>query len=464
MMYHPTKHMKTISNIREITTKELSKPAKRHPTERFVWAVGVAGIITVGHTSVLAASDGSSPPLDLQKTETNFWNQKYMFGDWGGERSRLAEKGITFDVNNIGDFQTDVSGSQTHHAIYFGRLRASSDVDFNQLCGFDGEFFISGAYQYGENLSGQYLHVNTLTSSIAGVDSHRLDILWYQQGLFNHLLTLKVGQIAAVNEFGATDFFDLFFNDELGYAPNALFNTKQPFSPAGKPGAVVWGDLSTVTPGLYVKAGVFTAYENPYRPDRYGVDYNDDFDHGVVASFESGYQQQHTQYSGVFKLGINVNDLAVYSNPATGEKYRGDFTAYGIAEKAVFHPQGHDGKLELDKGLDMVVEVLGAPGDRNPLAYEFTMGGRYTGLIPGRDHDKVGFGLIYSQNGSAYSDAYAAVNGHGLGGETTLELDYQFNPMPWFSFQIDDQFIIDPGGDSHRSEIDVIGLRTIFRF
>ena len=64
-----------------------------------------------------------------------------------------------------------------------------------------------------------------------------------------------MGQIAAVNEFGATDFFDLLFNDELGYAPNAIFNAKQPFSPAGKPGVVVWGDLSVVTPGLYAKAG-----------------------------------------------------------------------------------------------------------------------------------------------------------------------------------------------------------------
>jgi carbohydrate-selective porin OprB len=88
----------------------------------------------------------------------------------------------------------------------------------------------------------------------------------------------------------------------------------------------------------------------------------------------------------------------------------------------------------------------------------------FAGLTPGRDQYKTGFGIIYSQKGSAYIDAYAAANGHGLGGETTLEVDYQMNPMSWFSLQIDNQYIIDPGGDDHRSGIDVIGLRTVFRF
>ncbi|MEJ0091666.1 MAG: carbohydrate porin [Limisphaerales bacterium] len=387
-----------------------------------------------------------------------------MFGDWGGERSRLAKQGVTFDLNNIGDYQGSVTGSQHNETAYFGRFRASADIDFNKLSDFDGEFFFSGVWQYGQNLSARYLNVNTLVSSIAGVESVRVDQLWYQQGFADHVIKIKVGQLAAVNEFGATDFFDILMNDELGYAPNALFNAKQPFSPAGKPGVIVWGDLSVVTPGLYAKAGVFTAYDDPYRPDDYGVNYGDDFQHGWVVSFEIGYQEQNTQYPGIYKLGVNANNLAVYSNPDTGENYRGNFTAYGLAQKTVYHPTDADGKLELKKGLDLLLEFVGAPGDRNPLEFEVTAGARYTGLIPGRDEDKTGFGVIYSKNGSAYSDAYAAANGHGLGGETTLELTYQINPMSWFSLQLDNQFIIDPGGDDHRSGILVLGLRTIFRF
>ncbi len=322
------------------------------------------------------------PTSTVVKTNVpSVWNQQFMFGDLGGSRSRLANSGITFDLNNIGDFQTDVTGSQTHHATYFGRFRASANIDFNKLSDFDGDFFFSGVWQYGQNLSGRYLDVNTLVSSIAGVESVRVDQLWYQQGLFQHLVTVKLGQVAAVNEFGATDFFDVLVNDEIGYAPNAIFNAKQPFSPAGKPGVIVWGDLSVITPGLYTKAGVFTAYDNPYRPDQYGTDYANDFDHGAVVSFEIGYQEQYKNFPGVYKVGINANNLAVYSNPDTGESYRGNFTAYGLAEKTVYHPKDADGKLDLKKGLDLLLEFIGAPGDRNLLEFEVTAGARYTGLI-----------------------------------------------------------------------------------
>ena len=434
-------------------------------------AVGLAGLFIAPLPFVHAGSDDGVTPA-VSKPQPSFWNQQYMLGDWGGERTALAKEGVTFDFNDIGDFLTDVTGSQTHHATYFGRFRASTDIDFNQLSGFDGELFFTAITQYGQNLSAQYLHTNTLTSSIAGVNSVRIDQFWYQQGFFDSMFKVKVGQVAAVNEFGATDFFDILFNDELGYAPNAIFNTKTPFSPAGKPGVILWGDLSDLTPGLYVKTGVFTAYDNPYHPDTNGVNYVNDFNHhGLSGSFELGYKEQKTDYAGVYKLGVNANPDVPYTNPATGQLYHGDYNIYATVEKTVYHPEGvsdpkdmNGSRLDTKKGLDLLFQFVGEPGDRNPLQYEFTTGARYTGLIPGRDDDKVGFGLIYSDNGEAFSQANINSGGPGLGGETTLELDYQYNPAPWLSIQPDAQYIFDPGGNSSRDDILVLGLRTIVRF
>jgi porin len=450
--------------------------------------LGAASLLTIAAAHANAGTDELTPVV--QKNETSIWNQQYLLGDWNGERTRLEKEGISFDFNDIGDFLADVTGSQEHHATYFGRFRATADIDFSKLAGFDGEFFASGIYQYGRNLSGDYLHVNTLTSSIAGEESERIDQFWYQQGFANNTVKIKLGQVAAVNEFGATDFFDILFNDELGYAPNAIFNTRQPFSPAGKPGAIIWGDLSKITPGLYVKAGVFTAYNNPYRPDSNGVYYYDDFNHGETESIELGYKEPDTIYSGVYKLGANGNDDVRYTNPATGKLYHGDFNIYAIAEKTVYHPtiveSSGDPKdmksmkssetVDPKRGLDLLAEFVGEPGDRNALQYEITFGARYTGLIPSRPTDKIGFGIIYSDNGEAYSEASdespvgpdidgtTTAGGHGLGGETTIEADYQFNPAPWLSIQPDAQMILDPGGDSTRSDILVLGLRTIVKF
>ena len=36
--------------------------------------------------------------------------RQYLFGDWGGERTALAEKGITFDFFYISDMQANPSG------------------------------------------------------------------------------------------------------------------------------------------------------------------------------------------------------------------------------------------------------------------------------------------------------------------------------------------------------------------
>ena len=418
--------------------------------------------------------DRDMPPV--QQKMPSFWDQQYMLGDWGGERTRLANQGVTFDFNNIGDFLTDVTGNQVHHATYFGRFRGSTDIDFNKLAGFDGEFFFSGIWQYGANLSGQYLQTNTLTSSIAGVNSVRFDQLWWQQGFFDSQFKIKLGQLAAVNDFGATDFFDILFNDELGYAPNAIFNTKQPFSPAGKPGIELYGDLKSITPGLYVKTGVFTAYKNPYHPDTQGINYSSDFNNGMAISAEVGYKEQNTQYAGVYKLGANGTPDFVYYNPATGQQYRGDYNIYAIAEKTVYHPtiytpadpkdiKGSGGEvLDTTRGLDLLLEFVGEPGDRNPLQYEATFGLRYTGLFDSRPKDKIGFGMIYSDNGDAFSQASMAAGGSSLGGEFTVEADYQYNPCPWLSIQPDIQYIVDPGGMYSRSDILVLGLRTIVRF
>ena len=54
---------------------------------------------------------------------------------------------------------------------------------------------------------------------------------------------------------------------------------------------------------------------------------------------------------------------------------------------------------------------------------------------------------------AAYSEASQAGGGPSLGGETTLELDYQWNPTAWLSIQADAQYIINPGGNSDRDDI-----------
>jgi|GEM_PF-2379441 len=460
--------------------KSIVPPNPRHQLKAVtIAAFGLATSLTA------LAGPATTTTMLTQPPSENFWTQKYLTGDWGGERTKLENEGIKISANHIGDFEADVAGNHTHHGTWFGRFRLSLDVDLQKLANIDGEFFATAIYQYGENLSGKYLNVNTSTSSIAGTPSLRMDEIWYQQGLFDGRVKIKLGEVAAVNEFGSTDFGDVMINDETGYAPNAIFPTAQPFSPAGKPGVIVKFDLRDLTPGLYFKAGAFAGYRDAYHPDRNGFDYADDFDRGPVYSAELGYNEQNTNYPGVYKLGANYNDLKGYTDLYSGEPLRDDYNVYLTLEKTVYHPRHTvvgdgksivdgkttvDGKstsseeLDLKKGLDLMLELVGAPGDRNPLEFEALFAARYTGLIPGRAADKVGLGVIYSQTGYAVSDASRAAGGSSLNGEIDVELSYQYNPTPWLSIQPNVQAIFNPRGDNDRNDIVVLGLRSVVTF
>src|SRR5579859_5497529 len=101
-------------------------------------------------------TDVAITPVVAEHPENSFWSQPYMLGDWGGERTRLANEGIIFCLNNIGDLQSDVTGSQTHHVTYDGRFRGIVDINFKKLSDVDGEFFFTGLWQYGRNNTAQY--------------------------------------------------------------------------------------------------------------------------------------------------------------------------------------------------------------------------------------------------------------------------------------------------------------------
>jgi porin len=433
-----------------------------------------AALIMTGAARVMA---GVGAPVEAKEVDTvkcvqkcdkatGIWAQPYLFGDWGGARTKLEDKGVTFDFNIIDDLQTDLTGNQTHHLTNFGRIRGSVTVDLEKLADIDGKFFVTGMWQFGKNLGAE---INTFTSpsSIAGYNSFRLDEAWYEQGLFNHKLRIKVGQIAAVNDFGQTGLF--LMNDETGYSPNINFYPLQPFSPSGKPGVVLTIDPSGVDDGIYLKVGAFTGRgSDPYKPDTSGLNWGQDFDNGVAGTFEVGYNQ-NGDYAGVYKIGASFNDMNRYNDLLTGEAKRGDLVAYLTAQKTVWHPVcPKTGKMDADRGLDLLVQIMGAPEDRNPIRFEGLIGAVYNGPFACRPQDKAGLGVIVADASSAAS-SFSKRNGGGTAGtQVALELSYQYNPAPWLSIQPDVQYIVNPVGygvqPDSRDNILIVGLRTMVRF
>ena len=181
--------------------------------------------------SLSAAAQSTTPPT----TEQTFMTQKYLLGDWGGERTKLANKGVTFDFHYIADFLANPSGGNSSAGAW-NRVRGTVDIDFGKLAGANGlTFHVTGLWQGGVNLGGQYLGSVANPSGLVSAHTTRLDSYWLQQALFNGKLTLRGGQFAGQDFYGVQYYGRDYLMEPLDYAFGNLFSAYESFDPASGP-------------------------------------------------------------------------------------------------------------------------------------------------------------------------------------------------------------------------------------
>src|SRR6266852_6038278 len=94
-----------------------------------------------------------TPLLDTGGLASDGPARQYLLGDWGGLRTRLADKGIVFDFFYISDSQGNPTGGLQQSATTWERVRGTIDIDFYQLMEWPGlRFHATGLWQTGGNL------------------------------------------------------------------------------------------------------------------------------------------------------------------------------------------------------------------------------------------------------------------------------------------------------------------------
>jgi hypothetical protein len=71
---------------------------------------------------------GHAQPTSDQPVQS-WLDGPYMLGDWGGERTKLANMGITFSFISVNDFLADTKGDEAN----WSRVRGTMDIDFGRL-------------------------------------------------------------------------------------------------------------------------------------------------------------------------------------------------------------------------------------------------------------------------------------------------------------------------------------------
>src|SRR5882757_40816 len=142
--------------------------------------------------------------------------EPYLFGDWGGTRTRLQDQGVRFDFQYVSDTLWGFKSEQTPFAMW-NRFRATVDIDFGALAGLDGWYFhATGLAQGGGNL-GQDLGLLTGPSGLVSANTTRLDSWWIEKRWLDERIAVRVGQFAGPGFLWKRSVRDIFHHlaDEL---------------------------------------------------------------------------------------------------------------------------------------------------------------------------------------------------------------------------------------------------------
>lgn len=396
-----------------------------------------------------------------------------------------ADSGFDYGITYVGEVLGNVSGGLKRGVSYEGLLKLQLDFDVEKLGGWhSGVFHLSSLYPHGKGLSQDHLGDLFTLSNIDASDGVRLFEFWYEHEIVPERLSLRLGQLAADEEFATTETGTAFINGTVGWPAIIAANAPTPAYPVATLGARLalnfgrnWSVLAAVYNG------------DPCPVDSGGSDLNR---HGVYWSLQDAFLIAELKrkwnagdignalsgqarlggwyHSGEFdhqRLDDSGQSLADPASSGQPLHVRGNWGGYLTIEQRLWREASVD--LESGQGFGLFARLGGSPGDRNPLAFYAESGATYTGLLPGRNQDVCGVAVVYGHMSRDARRVVGECNHLSAASdplpdyEMVVEATYRVVIRSEFTVQPVLAWIIHPGGLPNPNAV-VIGLRTILDF
>src|SRR6516164_520177 len=166
-----------------------------------------------------------SPVADSSE---NF-RDKYFLGDWAGERTKLAQRGITFALLSIIDPFGNVTGGKLRGASDYNLIGFGALLDTDRLWGWHGgTIHVGYAVNFGTSLSKNYVG-NAFPVQLADVaDTHpRVTYLSLTQDMLEGRVSIRGGRLTinsvSHEEFLGSEYFKAFTSVGVDLVPLGLF-------------------------------------------------------------------------------------------------------------------------------------------------------------------------------------------------------------------------------------------------
>jgi porin len=457
----------------------------------------LSAVLIIGLAASSVQADPSAGKLDNGKTSLtklvppitrvfdysgDIGERGTMFGDLGGIRNELYDKGFTLDAQFTQVYQGVSSGGSASGkggAQWNGLLEINSTLDTAKL-GFWSGGLITGTLMSSwdtplESEAGNVSPVNDTTLWPVPFDSPRTEMTEYylSQGL-PHNMMLIAGRIDATNFL---DTNSLANNPESQFLNTSLNNLLLwgSFMSFSTYGAIF---VTPVTDGLKIALAAWTP---DTQPGDYGGDWSD---YAVLVNPIFDYHlgglpgtiQVVAAYSSADAVALDnsalVPDLITGTTPSTkDDNYM--FTLNGEqylwAPKGASVPRAEGGRKEdfsvptqdyaINRpGVGLFYRAGYTPKDRNAWNINVSGGLGARGIIPGRPYDRMGLGVYWLKLSSDLDDQ----PGNLFEDEVGVEAYYNFAITPWLQLSADVQWI-NPGITSSDDAV-VLGTRLNTRF
>jgi porin len=393
--------------------------------------------------------------------ETGLGPHGHLFGDWGGERSRLLERGVNFDLQYISDSLWNIKSVQKERLASWNRVRGTVDIDFGALVHQQGLYFHATALWQGGGILGNYLGTLTSPSGMSSGNTFRLDSWWMEKRWLNERLTARVGQFAGQDFYGTQHDGASFIFEPMGYALGNLFTNYESYDPPSTPAMEV-----RVVPinHLYVKSMVEAEDRDPYAhnptgfvPQFRGVPVSISeigFTPGKKASSVRAFDNVESRkgYSGLYQFGASYNP-GKFTTPTSTTPRSGNYLLYWMASQALWRVDPQSGK-----GLDATFAYDWSPAAVNRNNRELTAGLRFNEPIPLHIHNTVSLGFVQNNLSSLFLQPEAP----SWKAERAVECNVLLDVAPMLLLQPVVQYYANVGGGPQRAV--VFGFRTKIEF
>ena len=392
--------------------------------------------------------------------ETGQGPHGHLLGDWGGVRPYLFERGVRFDLQYISDSLSNIESDRNERFVSWNRVRGTVDIDFGALVGQSGWYFHATAlWQAGGNL-GTYLGLLTSPSGMSSAHTFRLDSWWLEKRWLDERLTVRLGQFAGQDFYGAQHYATSFIFEPMGYALGNLFTDFESFDPPSTPAVEV-----RVVPvqNFYLKSMIIAEDRDPFSHNPTGL--VPQFHGGTVIVSEIGFTpgkkassvrafdnvETRKGYSGLYQFGASYNPGEFTTT--TGKQESGNYLLYWMASQALWRvdPNGA-------KGLDATFAYDWSPPDINRNNTLLTAGLRFNEPLSLPIHNTMSLGYVRNHLSSDFQPNSMTTwnTEHGLEFNVLLDI------APMILLQPVVQYYANVGGGSESAV--VVGFRTKVEF